>query len=183
MAPGPAAERLVWAVDQLGVGPRDRVLEIGCGHGVAVSLIAERLDRGHVVAIDRSPKMIAMARRRNAGHVAAGRASLAAVSLHEADLGDDRFDKVLAVHVGVFSRGRPARELAVVAAHLADGGTLHLVDQPLDPRAAPATAERQAAVLEAHGFTVESVRVQQLTAGTVVGVLASRAGNRAGGVE
>jgi hypothetical protein len=127
--------------------------------------------------------MIAMARRRNAGHVAAGRASLAAVSLHEADLGDDRFDKVLAVHVGVFSRGRPARELAVVAAHLADGGTLHLVDQPLDPRAAPATAERQAAVLEAHGFTVESVRVQQLTAGTVVGVVASRAGNRAGGVE
>ena len=183
MASRPAAERLIWAVDQLAVGPRDRVLEIGCGHGVAVSLIAARLDGGHVVAIDRSPKMIAMARRRNAAHVAAGRASLEAVSLHEADFGDARFDKVLAVHVGVFSRGRPARELAVVADHLADGGRLHLVDQPLDPRSGEAVAERQAAVLRAHGFTVDSVLVEQLTAATIVGVVASPAGNRRRRVE
>ena len=38
-------------------------------------------------------------------------------------------------------------------------------------------------MLRAHGFTVESVVVQQLTAATIVGVVASRAGNRTGGVE
>jgi SAM-dependent methyltransferase len=176
MAPGPAAERLVWAVDRLALEPHDRVLEIGCGHGVAVSLIAERLDGGHVVAIDRSPKMIAMARRRNATHVAAGRAFLGAMPLHEADFGDARFDKVLAVHVGVFSRGRPGRELAIVGDLLAGGGALHLVDQPLDPAKAEAVAEHQAAVLRAHGFTVDSVAIERLAAATVVGVVAHPTG-------
>ena len=40
--------RLAWAVQSARPRPEDRVLEIGCGHGVAVSLVAERLAGGHV---------------------------------------------------------------------------------------------------------------------------------------
>ena len=169
MTPGRPAERLEWAVDTLGVRPGDRVLEIGCGHGVAVTLICERLGHGgEVLAIDRSPKMIEMAERRNAAHVAAGRARFEAVSLREADLGDARFDKILAVHVPVFSRGDPARELATVREHLAPGGRLHLVDQPLDAEAVETVAERGSAVLAAHGFTVDPPRVEGLATGRIV---------------
>jgi ubiquinone/menaquinone biosynthesis C-methylase UbiE len=63
-----ASERLVWVVKTLGVEPDDRLLEIGCGHGVAVSLVCERMDGGSIVAIDRSARMIEMAKKRNATH-------------------------------------------------------------------------------------------------------------------
>ena len=84
---GKASERFVWAVDTLEVRPADRLLEVGCGHGVAVSLVCERLTTGTIAAIDRSPKMIEVATRRNREHVDAGRAVLEAVALEDADLG------------------------------------------------------------------------------------------------
>jgi cyclopropane fatty-acyl-phospholipid synthase-like methyltransferase len=175
MRRGRAAERLVWAVDTLDVQPDDRLLEIGCGHGVAVSLVCEQLDGGSILAIDRSPTMIQVATRRNADHVAAGRASFQVASLLEADLGDARFDKVFAIHVGVFLRGRPGRELRVVERHLADGGRFSVMWQPLAGRGeAAATAGRVSAALEEHGFIVGDVLVRDLTSATAVCVVAGR---------
>jgi SAM-dependent methyltransferase len=119
------SQRLAWAVDVLAPGPADRVLEVGCGHGVAVSLVCERLADGRITAIDRSEKMIAMAARRNRAHVAAGRAVLVTAALEDADFGDERFDKVFAVNVAPFWL-RPVEALGIVRRHLAPGGTVHV---------------------------------------------------------
>jgi len=94
-----SGDRLVWPVEQLLVQPGDRLLEIGCGHGLAVSLVCERLDGGRITAIDRSRKMIDMATKRNGDHVAAGRAELQVGPFERTDFGGERFDKVFSVNV------------------------------------------------------------------------------------
>jgi cyclopropane fatty-acyl-phospholipid synthase-like methyltransferase len=162
----------VWAVETLEVKPTDRLLEIGCGHGVAVSLVCEKLDSGGIVAIDHSPQMIDMARKRNAECVAAGKASFQTVSLHEADFGDARFDTVFAIRIGVFVRGKPARELAVVKDCLAPGGSFHLVYDPAVAGQARGVAEAASATLENHGFTVNEVLMKDIEQSTVVSIIA-----------
>src|ERR1700754_4651242 len=122
---GTASERFVWAVDTLEVRPADRLLEVGCGHGGAVSLVCERLTTGTITAIDRSPKMIEMATRRNREHVDAGRATLRAVALEEADLGDRRFDKIFAFNVAPFWL-QPEAALQTVGKHLARDGAVYV---------------------------------------------------------
>ena len=168
-----ASERIAWAVETLGVRPSDRILEIGCGHGVAVSLVCERLETGTIVAVDRSAKMIDAATKRNADHVAEGRASFVCAPFADADFGDARFDRVLAIHVGTFERDQPALELGKVAEHLSEGGRLHLSYQPLAAGAARETAARLSATLESHRFAVESVLVEELAGGPTVCVIAA----------
>jgi ubiquinone/menaquinone biosynthesis C-methylase UbiE len=124
------SERLRSVVEALQIRPDDRVLEIGCGHGVAATLVCERLTRGHLTAIDRSAKMIEAATRRNAAYVAAGRAEFLVARLEELDLGERRFDKVFAVRVGLFHR-EPDRARRLVAPWLAPGGEVRaFFDEP-----------------------------------------------------
>ena len=115
--------RLERLVERLDLRPGDRVLEIGCGHGVAATLVCERLDTGAYTAVDRSPKMIAAAEARNAGHVAAGRAEFLVRALESLDLGERRFDVIFAARVGLFHR-EPERARALAQRWLAPGGRL-----------------------------------------------------------
>jgi ubiquinone/menaquinone biosynthesis C-methylase UbiE len=123
------SERLRKVVDELDIQPHDRVLEIGCGHGVAAGLVCERLEGGRLTAVDRSRKMIEAAQRRNAEHVEAGRAEFLVAELEDLDLGERRFDKVFAVRVGLFHR-EPERARALVEPWLAPGGTITSVFDP-----------------------------------------------------
>jgi SAM-dependent methyltransferase len=170
---GAASDRIAWAVDALDVAPNDRVLEVGCGHGVAASLVCERLEGGRLTAIDRSPKMIDMAARRNAEHVAAGRAAFETVALERAGFGDERFAKVFGVHVAALWRSEEA--LAVVREHLAPGGGLYVINQaPGWKKAADARgfAEEVGAALSAHGFAVQEPLVAELGSAPIACVVA-----------
>ncbi len=115
------SERLRAVVKQLNLKPNDRVLEIGCGHGVAATLVCERLQAGHLTAIDRSAKMIEASKRRNAEHIKAGRAEFLVMELEDMYLGKRRFDKVFAARVALFHR-EPERARALVTPWLARGG-------------------------------------------------------------
>ena len=124
------SERLRSIVERMKLRPDDTVLEVGCGHGVAATFICERLPRGSYLGMDRSVKMIDAARRRNAEFVRLGRAEFIVAELEELDLAGRRFDKILAVRVGLFHRDA-ARGRALVGNWLAPGGELFAVyDEP-----------------------------------------------------
>ena len=123
------SERLRAVVEQLDIRPDDRVLEIGCGHGVAATFVCERLDGGDLTAIDRSPKMIQAATRRNAAYVEAGKVEFLLARLEDVDLGDRCFDRIFAVRVGLFDRD-PERAHSIVKRWLAPRGTVVVFFDP-----------------------------------------------------
>ena len=142
----PVPTRISWAVDVLDLRPTDRVLEIGCGPGVAASLVCARITQGSMTAIDRSPTAIARTRARNTDHLPSGRLTLQQATLAEFR-SDQPFDKALALNVNVFWTTPAEAECRTLRAVLAPDGVVQLVyDGPGD------SAERVAATLRGQGF-------------------------------
>jgi SAM-dependent methyltransferase len=123
---------------------------------VAVALVCERLVDGRVTAIDRSATMIKAARTRNRAHVDAGRARFEATSLAEADFGEERFDKILAINVSAFL-SEPEASFAVVRRHLEPAGRFLLSFQAPTARRTTELADTLGRHLSTQGF--ERVRV------------------------
>src|SRR5919197_462989 len=93
-----------WAVELLAVEPTDRVLELGCGPGVAIAALATRATRGLVVGVDHSQVMIRQARRRNRAAIQAGRVRLIHAPVERLHVDDAPFDAALAVNnVGLWA--------------------------------------------------------------------------------
>ena len=154
-------------VEQLELRPTDRVIEVGCGHGVTATLVLARLTSGCYTGVDRSSTMIAAAASRNADAAAAGRATFVHEELETFAGGPA--DVVFAARV---------REVAtpsgIAAAHrwLGSGGRLLLaIDAPALARAR-AGADAASHLVRQAGF----VNVRRLDAdfdgGSVAGVSA-----------
>lgn len=100
--------RLAAIVEALPLRPDSRVLEIGCGPGAAARAVAERLDTGHVLAIDRSAAAIAQARKAGAEQIASGRLRVRRVAIEDFQLAaGEEFDLVFAVRVGALDGRHP----------------------------------------------------------------------------
>ena len=88
------AARHAAAVAALDLDGTEDVLEIGCGHGVAVRLVLDRLTTGRIVALDRSQAMIDRVLT-----IADDRITTRLGALEHVDLGDQRFDAIFAVNL------------------------------------------------------------------------------------
>lgn len=171
-------ERVAWAVEVLDVQPADHLLEIGCGRGVAVSLVCEKLAGGTITAIDRSEGMVDAARKANLRHVASGRATLRPAALGEAEFGEARFDKIFAVNVNLFWRGA-ACELSLIKTLLAPKGALYVFYQPPAAAKIRQIAATLGAVLTRYGFQIDAVRTGNRSAAPLLCVVAGLSVGRA----
>jgi ubiquinone/menaquinone biosynthesis C-methylase UbiE len=168
-----------WAVQLLDVQPTDRVIELGCGPGVAIAALARRATQGLVVGVDHSQVMIHQARRRNRAAIRAGRVRLIHTPIQSLSIGDGQFNAALAVNtVGMWPD--PTARLREVARLLQPGGQIALVSQPRCAGASAATsaaaANELAGLLREAGF--ERLRTEVLDlhppAVCVLGHVASR---------
>lgn len=109
-----------------------RVLEVGCGPGVAARAVLQRLGgAGHVLAIDRSAKAIAQAVAGSGAELATGRLVYRQVAAEELVLepGEPRYDLAFAVRVGALDGRHPEagrQALECIAWALVPGGRLFI---------------------------------------------------------
>ncbi|WP_437727021.1 SAM-dependent methyltransferase [Sorangium sp. So ce861] len=129
--PRDLSPRLAAIVEALPLRPGLRVLEIGCGPGVAARAVARRIGEGHVLAIDRSAKAIAQAMAGSAAELASGHLSFRHVAIEEFELeeGERPYDIAFAVRVGALDGRHP--EAGHVARQrirraLREGGRLYI---------------------------------------------------------
>lgn len=121
-----------------------RILEIGCGPGVAARLVSARLGSGSILGIDRSLRAIALAEAGSAAEIATGRLAFRQAAIEEFSLapGEEQFDLVFAMRVGALDGRHPdleGRALAAIKAALRPEGLMHIDDRkPVRGRDIPA---------------------------------------------
>ena len=123
--------RLAGIIEALPLHPGMRVLEIGCGPGVAARAMVSRMGTGYVLGIDRSAKAIAQAIAGSAPEIASGRLEFRCISIEDfvLDKGEARFDIALAVRVGALDGRHPdAGRVALerIRDALVNGGHLYM---------------------------------------------------------
>ncbi len=157
--------RNLWTVGLLGVRPGDRILEIGCGPGVALKACAEQAKLGVVVGVDHSQAMLAQAARRNRRAIARGRVQLQLGGLDLVSTLGGAFDKVFLVNVVQFLADKVAA-FRIFHEAMAPGGTLATTYQPRHRNPTRADAIRVAdeikEIMAAGQFEAISVEELQL---------------------
>ena len=108
----PTSARLLEIVDALPLKEGIRVLEIGCGTGVAAREIVSRIKDVFVLGIDRSAKAIEQARKNSAAELSSGKLNFIHAAVEELELSESEqlFDFAFAVRVGALDGRHPEIE-------------------------------------------------------------------------
>jgi trans-aconitate methyltransferase len=165
---GRAPERLAWALELLSPRPRDHVLEIGAGSGVAAELLLADYPSVKLTAIDRSPTAIAACKRRLGPFIEAGRANVVRSELARFSP-PCSFNRAFAVNVNSFWVNA-GQELEALARLLSPGGALVLVFDPPSAKQSERIASACSEGLREQGFA----RIQVTWRSTLVALRALR---------
>ncbi|WP_223908571.1 class I SAM-dependent methyltransferase [Actinomyces capricornis] len=129
-----------WGLQAAGIRDADRVLDIGCGGGKAISRIL-RLTRREVAGVDHSPDAVATTLRVNRAAARSGRLRAVEGSAQAIPFPDAFFDVVTAFETIYFWPDLPAG-LAEIHRVLRPGGRLLIANEFADRRMAGSWAQR-----------------------------------------
>ncbi|AHM58381.1 methyltransferase type 11 [Flammeovirgaceae bacterium 311] len=121
-------ERFIWALELMNIKPNEHVLEIGCGTGILSELIAEQIESGSFLAIDKSAQMIAKAKKRNQKYIDSYLSEFIVADFSKYILPSAHFDCIVAFNVNFFWK-EPGKELEMIRQGLKDFGKLYIFYQ------------------------------------------------------
>jgi ubiquinone/menaquinone biosynthesis C-methylase UbiE len=158
------AKETAWTVSIAHVQSADRVLEIGCGAGKAIELLAEKATHGFVYGIDLSATMVKRARERNAQAVKSGRVTVQQGEAAQLPFEENSFDKVVSIHTFYWWAEDPRVILTEMFRVLKPGGTLIFtfsngkIGEERDYYDHPFIEEQLFPLMKSIGFTAVSSR-------------------------
>ncbi len=156
-------QRNFWTVDLLQLRPHDRIIEIGCGPGLALEACLAQAPEAAVVGLDHSPTMLDQARARNARASRQGRLELRLENLDELPAAVGTFDKLYSANVVQFLPDRRAafRKIHTLLKPQGMAATTYMPRSKNPSRSdALAMAEEVKGHMEAAGFV--AIRIKEL---------------------
>jgi SAM-dependent methyltransferase len=167
-------DRIRWVISLLEIRPKDRVLEIGFGPGVAIKMASEIAAQGFVAGIDHSKEMARQATRRNSEAVRNGRVALYQGSAASPPAFDEPFDKVFTIN-SIHFWENPVQCLDGLRRLMKPQGLIAVAIQPRSRTATDETTaiigDEIAANLKRAGFTDCRVEIRKTSSTAVACIL------------
>lgn len=115
-----------WALEHLEFKKDDRILDIGCGGGMTLHRMAEKVPEGHLTGIDYSDVSVKKSSELNKELIAGGKMEILEGSVEKLPFEDNSFDKIVTVESFYFWPN-PKENLKEVRRVLKEGGRFLLV--------------------------------------------------------
>ena len=115
-----------WGLSFFEFNTRDTVLDIGCGGGMTLSRLAEKVPEGKIYGVDYSALSVAKSKEMNKAVVESGRMKIVEGSVDALPFDNEMFDKITTVESFYFWP-TPEKSLSEVYRVLKSGGVFILV--------------------------------------------------------
>ena len=112
-------------LETMAVSPDDHILEIGCGPGLLIRDLADRLNQGQVQGVDFSKSMVSIARKKNRQHINHGTVLIHLGDFNQSAFEPESFDKIVTVNT-IYFWNDPADTLDRICRLLKPGGKLFI---------------------------------------------------------
>jgi ubiquinone/menaquinone biosynthesis C-methylase UbiE len=117
-----------WGLEHIAIAPDAIILDVGCGGGGAVRILAQAASRGQVYGVDYSEDVLPTARRVNQALIKQGRVEIKHGSVSALPFPDDTFDLATAFETTIFWPSL-VNDLREVRRVLRPGGTFLIANE------------------------------------------------------